>query len=378
MILKLKLTIVVIVVCSILSSCKGSEELNELHIVHSIAVDSGQNGGVKLTAEIAKLSTGGNQPKGMQNRTFYLTGEGKSLFEAARLMRVKSDRTLLWGHTTSILFSEDVAKLGIGKHIRAIRQLRQFRNSALVYVMKGNAYEALQVTMPNVAITSLALRGLTEGASITALTEKMSLIDIYKELVNHYEDLSIPAAQIVTDSSEKERRLLQTVGIYSFQGDRLIGLMKERETKGYLRAGNKLSGAVETLKCDDGQTISFENTSNKSRLKVSVDSNMRPVIRIEIYADLNLTSLQCKDSEVTPGKISDWENSLNERISEDINQYIDFSQRNKVDLLGVGEIIHRRHPKQWKKMKEDWDTIYASSRFNVEVHSRIDHTNFIY
>lgn len=58
------------------TGCKGSLELNEIHIVHSIALDVGKNGGVKLSAEIARLASGQQQPKGMQNKTFMLTGEG--------------------------------------------------------------------------------------------------------------------------------------------------------------------------------------------------------------------------------------------------------------------------------------------------------------
>ncbi len=365
-----------IAVCFMITGCKGSMELNELHIVHSVAIDEGENGGVKVTAEIAKLTTGGQQPKGMQERTFFLTSEGRSLFEAARLMRAKSDRTLLWGHTTAIIFSADLARRGLDTQLEDIRRLRQFRNSTLVYAKEGKAYQALKVSMPNVSISSQALRGLSEGGLTTALTEQTTLIDVYKELINKYKDISIPSIEVVRDQVDNKLQLLQTKGLFAFRGSRLIGFMRTQETKGYLRAAGKMTGSSEAVACGPKQMLSFENISNRAVVHTNVDQQLKPNIRIEIYADLNLTSVQCGDTKIDPAAVARWEKALNENIANDIKKFLQFSQKNKVDLLGIGERIHRKNPKYWRKMKDDWQEIYPKAKFELEVHTRIDHTNF--
>ncbi|WP_256223327.1 Ger(x)C family spore germination protein [Paenibacillus sp. 1_12] len=362
----------------ILSGCRGNMELNELHLVHSVAIDAGSNGSVKLTAEIAELSPSGQQPKGMHNGTFFLSTEGKSLFEAARLMRTKSDRTLLWGHTTVILFSKKVADTGIDKHIEGIRRLKQFRNSTLLYVTDGNASDVLQVSKPDGPIFSQALKGLSLGDKDTALTQQTSLIDVYKELVNHTQDLTIPALQVLKDPIKGNKPQLQAMGLYAFQGERLISLMSATETKGYLRSLNKMKSSVETLTCGSNQTITFENVSNKSLIQPFVDGTLKPKIHIEIYATLNITGFECKGAQITPDKIIDLEKQLNKSIASEVQQYIRYSQKHKVDLLGIGEKIHRSHPKYWKSMQAAWPDIYASSQVTVTAHCRIDHTNFIF
>jgi Ger(x)C family germination protein len=370
------LVVFAIAICLTVSGCKGSMELNQLHIVHTVGIDVGRNNGVKITAEIAKLSASGQQPKGMQDRTFYLAGEGSSLFEAARLMRAKSDRTLLWGHATVVVFSRAIAEQGIGKHIMAIRRLRQFRNSTLVYVTEGKASEVLEATMPNATITSQALRGLSEGGESTALTQETSLIDVYENLINQYMDIRIPAVQLLEDPSTKKKKLLKSVGLYAFDSDRLVGLMKSNETKGFYRATGSLSGSVETIPCGPNQTIAFENTSSNSRVRTYLDANGIPNVKIEVNADLNLASVQCESQEVTISLISEWEKQLNKAISDNVEQFIAFSQKNHSDLLGIKERIHRKYPKRWKKIKDKWDEIYPETKFSFEVHSRIDHTNF--
>ncbi|RXZ80892.1 Ger(x)C family spore germination protein [Paenibacillaceae bacterium] len=377
----IKKTILLIVVAGLvltMTSCRGSHELNELHIVHSIAIDKAPNEKVLLTAEIAKLTASGQQPKGMQDRTFFLSAEGDSLFEAGRLIRAKSDRTLLWGHAAVILISQAVAKQGIEDQIKSIRRLRQFRNSTQIYISEDDAYKTLQLPTPMASINSQVLRGLTEGGVSTALTQKVMLIDVYSELVNRYRDLSIPSIRIIKDREQNERKLLQSSGLYIFRGDKLAGLMGPTETMGYLRSFNKMVGTTETLPCGAGKTMTFENINNRSNIQIKLDEQMKPSVRIDVYASLNLNSTQCDEVTITPKVIADWENKLNEDIRAEINQFIRFSKKHKSDLLGIGEKIHRKFPKQWSRMKEEWRDTYSSTSFTVDVETRIDHTNFIF
>ncbi|OME87796.1 hypothetical protein BK120_00215 [Paenibacillus sp. FSL A5-0031] len=369
--------VAVIVVCFINTGCKGSMELNELHIVHSIAIDKGENGAVRLTAEIARLTTGGQQPKGMQERTFFLSTEGRSLFEAARLMRSKSDRTLLWGHTSAIIFSADLARSGIDKMLEDIRRLRQFRNSTLVYVKEGTAFEALKVSMPNVSISSQALKGLSEGGNTTALTHKTTFIDVYQELINQYKDISIPSIEIVSDQVDKKLQLLQTKGLFAFKGDHLVGFLHVQETKGFLRASGQMNGSSETIGCGrKREMLTFENINNRSAIHPNVDQQLKAIVKIEIYADLNLTSQQCTNTKIDSEEVAAWERALNESITKEIDRFILFSKKNKVDMLGIGEMIHRKQPKYWRKMKDNWKEYYPLVKFDIQVHTRIDHTNF--
>ncbi|MBP1989944.1 Ger(x)C family spore germination protein [Paenibacillus eucommiae] len=370
--------VVVFGLCGISSGCKGKYELNELYIVHAIAIDKGKSGLIKLTAEIAKVTPPGQNPKGMQDRTFLLSIEGKSLFEAARLMRIKADRTLLWGHTSAILFSKNILEAGIENHIDGIRRLKQFRNSTLLYVTEGEASEVLQVSTPQATITSQALKGLTEGGESTALTQQVRLIDVYQDLVNHYNDISLPAVQITNDPNDRKIKLLQTVGLFVFHGSNLKGHMRGLETKGFLRAVNKMDNSSETVPCGTSKTITFENINNRSQIEIVVDNQLKPLIRIKIYADLNITNMECPEITINPDTISEMEIKLNVVITDEVQRFIQYSQKHKVDLLGIGERIHRRHPTYWGKMKQDWIDIYASSEFTVEVHSRVDHTNFIF
>jgi len=361
------------------AGCMGNMELNELYIVHSVSLDVGDRGGVKVSAEIAKLGTEGMQPKGMQNKTFLISGEGNSLFEAARLIRVKSDRTLLWGQTTAIVISKAIVKEGIEKQIEEIRRFRQFRNTTLMFMIDGKASDVLEIEMPNASITAQALRGLADGGESTALTLKTTLLDVYKDRINHYQDIRFPAVRVLKGKSEGSKPMLQTVGFYAFSGARLAGFMSAKPTKGYLRASDRLVGAVERIVCEgeSGKTVTFENTKSRSTTSARLEADGTPSVRIEVDADLNLVSSACEDEmTITPALISEWERRLNAEIVSEIEDFAEFTRERKTDLLGVGEILHRQHPGQWKQVKKTWSEVYPSCRFYINVRTRIDHTNF--
>ena len=39
----------------------------------------------------------------------------------------------------------------------------------------------------------------------------------------------------------------------------------------------------------------------------------------------------------------------------------------KTDIFGFGETIHRKYPKMWKKMKDNWDDIFPNLPVNITV-----------
>lgn len=292
-------------------------------------------------------------------------------------MRVKSDRTLLWGQTTAIVISKDVALQSLDKQIESLRRFRQFRNTTLVYMIDGQASRVLEVEMPNASISAQALRGLAEGGKTTGLTSPTSLLDIYMDRINGYQEVSIPAIRVLKGKDGGSDRLFKAVG-FAFKGDQLAGFMPARISKGYLRASNRMKSTIEKLTCENkpGNTVAFENTRSSSRIMASLDETGTPVVRIEINSDLNLVGQPCEDQTVTPELIAEWEKQLNSEIEDQIRGFIAFSQQHATDLLGIGERIHRKQPQQWKRIKDEWSELYPTCQFTVNVNTRIDHTNF--
>jgi spore germination protein KC len=47
------------------------------------------------------------------------------------------------------------------------------------------------------------------------------------------------------------------------------------------------------------------------------------------------------------------------------------------DIFGIGREIHRRFPKEWKRIKADWDDIYRDLEVQIMVENKIVITGLV-
>jgi spore germination protein KC len=49
----------------------------------------------------------------------------------------------------------------------------------------------------------------------------------------------------------------------------------------------------------------------------------------------------------------------------------------KTDILGFGSALNRKYPSEWKKVKEQWNTIFVDVPYTINVHTTIKDTGLI-
>ena len=93
------------------------------------------------------------------------------------------------------------------------------------------------------------------------------------------------------------------------------------------------------------------------KLDVNIDSGMSEVIG---FADLTLLE-----------QIEKFEELMNKDIKERILKTFAIAQNNKSDIFGYGLMIHKKHPKQWKELEDNWDEIFPTIDLQVEVKTKV-------
>lgn len=360
-----------ILLCTIvLTGCWGHEEINEVMMVQSTAIDKGKKHKVKLSVEFLKIKGSSQGPTGLMGKKLYLSEEGDTLFEAARKMREKSSRSVFWGHSSIIIFGKEAAKEGLKEQMDILYRQRHFRKSALVFVASGSAEEVFKSNVIQENLTSASLKGLVKSQNKTSTIKKTTLQTVYSDLVNGYKDVTIPAIFI---GGKPGKTLVKTTGLYVFKKGRLVSFIDASFTKEYLRLINESKSAVETLKEGKRKYITFENLSCHTNIQPSF-SKGKPVISIEIFADFNVADVHRDVKEITPEIIASWEKNLNRKIKQQVGEFLDYTKKENIDLIGVGEGIHRKDPEKWKRIKGNWKNMYPQLNFTIVVKSRIDHT----
>ncbi|MET3291127.1 UNVERIFIED_CONTAM: spore germination protein KC [Brevibacillus sp. OAP136] len=360
-----------------MTGCWGREELNNVAIIHTVAVDKEKGNQIRLTIEISDLVSQSQTqgPIGLKGKPVFLTVTGESIFEAARKLRNSSSRYLIWGHANAFIISKELAQGGIKKYFDVLMRQRHFRNTMNVFIAEQRAADLLGTRIPQQAFISTGLKGLVEAQKSTANTKKMTQIQVSQTLINRYQEVTIPAIQMFKLPISNQKSI-RTVGLFAFKGDKLHSYMDAGKTKSYLRAINEASGAVETLSCEKPTgKITFENTHNHSKMS-SILKGKAPQLTIELFSDFNIVDVQC-GTEITTTEIEKMEQRLNEKLKQQMQEFIVYMQKNNLDLLGIGELIHREHPQAWKTMKAKWEQTFPHVQFKIVVNSHIEHTSLL-
>ncbi|EOO24660.1 Ger(X)C family germination protein [Bacillus cereus VD133] len=366
-----KYSLIYILVCTlVLTGCWGHKEINEVTIVQSTAIDKGKKQKVKLTVEFLKIMGSSQGPSGLTGKKMHLSEEGDTLFEAARKMNEKSPRLVIWGHSSVIIFGKEVAKKGMKEHLDILYRQRNFRESALVFIAAGRAEDVFKSNIVQENLTSASLNGLIKSQNQTSTTRKTTLQMVYSDLVNDYKELTIPAILI---GEESGKRPIKTAGLYVFKKGRLVSFINANLTKQYLRLLNESKSAVETLKEGKRKYITFENLNCHTNIQ-PVFLKGKPSISIKIFADFNVADVQQDFKEITPEIIANWEKKLNGKIKKQVGELLEYTKKENVDLIGIGEAMHRENPEKWREVKKDWKHLYPQLSFTIMVESRIDHT----
>ncbi|EOO24098.1 Ger(X)C family germination protein [Bacillus cereus VD133] len=366
-----KCSLIYILLCTIvLTGCWGHKEINEVTIVQSTAIDKGKKHKVKLTVEFLKIMGSSQGSSGLTGKKMHLSEEGNTLFEAARKINEKSPRSVIWGHSSVIIFGKEVAEKGLKEHLDILYRQRNFRESALVFIAVGRAEDVFKSNIVQENLTSASLNGLIKSQNQTSTTRKTTLQMVYSDLVNDYKELTIPAILIDEESGKGP---IKTAGLYVFKKGRLVSFINANLTKQYLRLQNESKSAVETLKEGKRKYIAFENLNCHTDIQ-SVFLNGKPSVSIKIFADFNVADVQQDFEEITPEIITNWEKKLNGKIKKQVGEFLEYTKKENVDLIGIGEAMHRENPEKWKRVKKDWKHLYPQLSFSIEVESRIDHT----
>ncbi|MFC5652762.1 Ger(x)C family spore germination C-terminal domain-containing protein [Paenibacillus solisilvae] len=125
------------------------------------------------------------------------------------------------------------------------------------------------------------------------------------------------------------------------------------------KVGNNKKHMIESIEV---QTIKTKSKSilNSGKLKVKVDVKMSG----------NISELKCSKLETREDEVKFMRN-VEQYMEKHLMKTIHLTQREKIDLLGIGNMLYRDHTKIWKKWKSDWDKRYSEADFEVRVSVKI-------
>ncbi|MGE6516551.1 Ger(x)C family spore germination protein [Lysinibacillus sphaericus] len=361
----------------LLSSCWGKRELNELAIVVAVGVDKIDDG-YEVSVQIVNPSeVSSTKPSSGQSPVITYSAKGASVFEAVRKMTTITPRKAYFAHLQVLVIGETLATEGINQTLDLLSRDQEIRNNFDVIVSHQasakdvlNVLTAIEKIPANKIISSLSGSEKAWGSTLSVTVD-----DLTNALNRIGKSTVLPAIEIQgdkqlgIDKTNVERIktpvILKYVGLVVLKQDKLIGLLTEEESRSFNFLNNKIKSTVEIISCPKEGKLTTEITKSTAKMTGKFD-NGTPKIEIGITIDQNVGEVRCNIN--LNNNIEYINKKTAELIKARIEQTLKTIQKSyQLDILGFGEVLYREDHKAWKKIKDEWPTIFPDIAVNVDV-----------
>ncbi|SCY32075.1 Ger(x)C family spore germination protein [Alkaliphilus peptidifermentans] len=376
-----KITILLMILICILTltGCWNLREISEMGVAVAIGVDLVEDELMELTVQVLiprRLAQEGYEG----NAVVTYSTTGRTTFELFRKITTISSRKIYIGHIQLVVLGEEFAKKGILDTIDFFERDHEFRRQAHILLTKGVSAKAILETGSVIElIPAEHITKAIDNAIHTGTTKKITLIELFKDLNSKGNQVLLPTVFVRHEGIPDVAKDLRIAGTGVFDKDMLIGFLDEFETRGYLWVAGDLHGGILVIPSpkDPLEFISLELMKVNSKMSVSLVDN-KPILQIKIKADSNLGEQQKSIDLTTPEMIKYVEEESKKLIKEEILKALYKGQRvHSLDFFGFGEIVAKEHPKYWKEVEDDWDTVFSNAEINIDIESNIRRTGQI-
>jgi spore germination protein KC len=372
-----------------LTGCWDRRELNEIGIVMAVAIDKDEDGKFIITSQIIKpiSSQKGARVSDSTNNVVMVTSKGDTFLNAVRNNAKKFDRTSFFAHVKIIVVSEKVAREGIYEIIDLVSRAPQFRSNIWLLVAKDKkASEMLQIKSGIESIQASYLEGIIKGKKINAEISSARLLDIIKKIQGEGINPVTGAVKIIQDESpqvdEKGSAVRKSIMLSEtavFKKDKLVGYLNEAETRAFniISENTKTSAIRISSDKDESKFTSILISKIKSDITPYVTNGVIS-FHINIKATGDILEVQDKTDVVDQEEISKLNDKFRITLEKDIKKCMYKTQNElKTDILGFGSTLNSKYPREWKKVKEQWDTIFIDIPYTINIETTIKDTGLI-
>lgn len=375
--------LLIMMLLPILSACWNQKELTDLAFVMAIGIDKGEHEKFDVSFQIVNPGnvSSGQDGGGQGLPIAVYKSSGDTITEAARKATKKISRRLYYAHTNLIVVSEDVARNGLLDIIDALDRDPEFRTTTELVVMRDASAELLVSALAN--LDKMPVNKITKEIKATEAMfgENMSInIDYFLEgLVSKGKEPIVNGFKIIGNkdmvgvAKELEHTRTEAVlaadGLAIFKKGKLIGWIDYEKARGVVWILDRVKSTSVNIDWN-GKKDAITMALLRSKTKVSVRiTNEKPVIHIAIEDEGWISEANTNVDLMNPTVIEKIDRLIEKEIKGQILATVKEAQRMKADIFGFGESVHRKDPKLWNRLKENWDDHFANLEVKVEVDS---------
>lgn len=374
--------LMILLLIPLLGGCWDLRELDSLALVFGMGLDLGPQGdGYRLTFEIVRArqiqtpGPGGSGGGGGQRNPYWLLqATGPTVFEAVRNATLQSSRRLFLSHTQVFIIGEELAKSGISPTIDFIVRVNEPRIVKWL-LLTADEPEQIFAAEPGLEqITALAIADLIQNYGITSKIKPVRVVDYLETRMHKTSANTLPIIRIKETTGKKEL-IIDRTGV--IKGDKLVGYLDPKETRGLLWVQDEVDGGVVTVDAPGGEGKATMELFNADT-KLTVEGNEHGIqVRIEVKVRSGLGAQTTSVDLSTTNQIERLEKRQAEVIREEIGAALTKARDLKADIFGFGEYLYRHDHRRWKGLESEWERYFVGAEVDVLVEVMVEEVGLI-
>ena len=422
--------LVIVITAFFLTNFSSIYTIDDYAYVIAMGLDNSDDSDLILSLQIAipaGSSKGSESSSSQSSSSIVSTVKCKNINGGVNLINDYLGQKLNLSYCKAMVFSEEIAKKGIGNYICTATNDIEIRPSCDIIVSKCSALDYITNSKPLLEnLSSKYYEIASSSQKDTGLTRTISLMSFYNR---YYDSLCEPYAPLSSieesnggdaknevqgktldsdknsndtnggdsssssggkseSSSKKDvekdnaNAKIKNQGLAIFKDDKLIGEISREETLCYMLVSGKLKDAVINVPSpfEDADYVSLNISSVHSKNKVEI-KNGTPFITCNISLSARVLSSTKTSNYLSKENSLALEYATNSYLNANITDFLyKTSKELKSDFIGFGRNAVRsfKTMDDWKNydwlnkyQNSDWLNKYQNSEFNVNVNTTV-------
>ena len=357
----MKKLLIVLIVIFFTSGCFNYKELNDLGIVSAIGI-SKENDEFVIDVQLVNIIEAGKN--GISEAPIsVISGKGKTIYEAAKSLNLKSSKLLFISNIEYVLIDESVIMEDIEEVLDYLTRDSRLSLSFLIVTSIDDKPKEIMSALSQFDINSasnlsniikLSEDRYGESYSLTIkdlldeyLQEGVSTVYPNIALTGDYKELS-ETDNLKTSDSDNYVSLKNLV---FFTKDKEIVALSKEEAFGYNFLVNHINNATITCECEGGY-FSIQTLKSDFGYKDKLNNNE---LDITGKIDGEIVYYGCNDDLSKQENINNVSKITSDKIKDYVMKAIDKAISKKTDFIGIGKYIYKNNNKYFDFDNKDWD-----------------------
>ncbi|WP_159081734.1 Ger(x)C family spore germination protein [Paenibacillus sp. CAA11] len=381
-----------------LSGCWNRTELNELGITSATGLDRKDKEWrvsyqMIVPSVMSSGSGGGSSGSSSQPAVHTFSTQAKTIQEANNYTNLENARRLYVSHNNALVIGGEAARQGISPIVDVYFRNTEQRETVLLFVTEGTAEEMLRMLIPPEKLPGASLAEIIRKENETAsIYPSINMLEFGQRLNSDAKGAAIPVISIAGDDSTEGRESLESLDVNKstsppakikltklaiFQGDRIVDLLDPAESRGITWLIGKTKESVISIPFPDAEESEADSQLSSVRIR-STSIRIKPIKRddhyvMQVKAKVNgvLLGTDVTEDLSKPRVIKQLQTQLEKRIAQEMETGMTAIRRLRVDVAGFADKVHRKYPRDWRKIKERWAEELAQIELDIHVDATI-------